>query len=855
MRTTTLQSYGGAVNLTANTILTSDDIDFAGNVSGSTFSLGFQTFTAGRNIELGTASGNPAMVLTAAEIAFLQNGFSSLNFGDAAMTGSILVTSAVTFLDATTMTVDGVGGGLIRLGGDITMNDSAGAATLVLGGPVQLDSNVTLASNGVGANGDITFTGAVNADNALNNRTLTVNTAGTTTFTEAVGGVQALGALTTDSGGTTRVGGNISISLLSAGGITFNDAVVLIGNSVMTAAGDIVFGGTLDADDDVNNRTLDITTSGVTRFSGIVGATEAIGNLTTSGPGTVEINAALTSAGAIVFNNAVVTNGAHITGGSVTFASTVDAAGANQDLVVTSTAGDIAFQGAVGGLTGFRDITTSATGGSNILTASLTALRNMTLGGATRIDNTLTLTAERLNFGGDVNANAGGIDLTITSTATSGAAASPLIVFGGSVGNTTAFSTLIFSAINMTDPAYASVVFRPLNPFNSDGSATTAITLNADTIDFGVGHRVLAVGNFTINAATALTIGDLSSAGNLNVTSNLITVRLRDGGRSETSPGSADNGVDLGADWVALGSITANGTLQFDNNGVISGSLPNGKVFSFAVGSGRSASGTATTGQAVTNLAVNGAFAQALFQSGGNILGLDLTAKTSFEQPPIAGLNPRIEIDTVSTPQPVSSELAEFMRSLDVSLKEEASLEDQLDSLIGRALYVDMADPEYASANERYRITRERLTTENVLPLRDTYRAIFQKQEGFDANGDPIFVDDIKRVRDTLATAWKSYKAQTTKADGKGFRSYLEADEANPENSAALEILRGIAVLFEQIDRLGLSDFEAQRPRNSIINRALSPDIGMNEAARQILRDAIAGEQFTDGEPMALMAP
>lgn len=855
INTSVLQTYGGAVNITANTRLVSDEIDFNGNVTGTGFTLAFETFTGGGNIEIGGAGGTGALDLTSAELAFLQDGFAGLTFGDASMVGSILVASSITLTDATTFLVDTGNGGTIRLAGDVTVNDSVNSATITFAGPVILEADVTIASTGVGANGDIIFGETINADLAANNRLLTINSQGAVTFTGAVGGVEALGGLVTDAGGTTRITSDISTG---TGNQTFNDDIVLLGNATLTG-NNVSFNGTINADDAVNNRDLIVNADGVIAFAEAVGATQSLNSLSTGGAGSVSILAAITTTGAQLYNNAVTINSSQLTGGSVTFGSTVDASAAGQDLLVTSTAGDIVYTGVIGGTTAFRDITSNAAATfANRLGGNVTADRNITLGGATVITNSITMTSERMSFGTTLDADAGGRSLTLTSTATTGSAATPLFRFGGSVGSTVAFQTITFSAVSFADPAFSTILFAPVSPFGGDGSVAFGnnISINADTIDFQDGHRITALANLTINAVD-LTVGDITSAGNLNINvSNMITIRVRDGGRSETAPGSADNGLDLGADWIALGSITANGAVQFDDGGVISGTLPGGRQFSLATGQGGVVSGTATAGFPATNLVLTRQFASALFNNGGNFLALDLTAKTTLDQPPIAGLTPRIEVDAVATPQPVTSELAEFMRSLDMSLKDELSIDDQLEALIGRALYIDMANPEHASAKDRYRVTRERLTTENVKPLRDTFRAVFQREDGVKDDGSPNYVDDSKRVRDTLGKAWKSYTTTTDKPDGIGFRKFLEADQANTDNSAALEILEGMSVLFDQIDRLGLSEFEAVRPKNSIINRALTPEIGTNDAARQILRDAVIGEQLEEEvEGMAMATP
>ena len=55
-------------------------------------------------------------------------------------------------------------------------------------------------------------------------QTLTVNTAGTTTFGGAVGGTTALTSLTTDAAGTTAINGG---AVTTTGAQTYNDDVTL----------------------------------------------------------------------------------------------------------------------------------------------------------------------------------------------------------------------------------------------------------------------------------------------------------------------------------------------------------------------------------------------------------------------------------------------------------------------------------------------------------------------------------------------------------------------------------------------------------------------------------------------------
>ena len=170
-----------------------------------------------------------------------------------------------------------------------------------------------------------------------------------------------------------------------------------------------------------------------------------------------------------------------------------------------------------------------------------------------------------------------------------------------------------------------------------------------------------------------------------------------------------------------------------------------------------------------------------------------------------------------------------------------------------------MANPNPYAADDRYpsgpyRVSRERLSLEVVQPVIDTYRAIFMKQDGQNDDGSTIWSDDSARVKSDLGKAWNNYKAAATKTDGLGFRLFLENDPGNPESAAALDTLNALRMLFQQIDQIGLSEFETRRPKSVIIGKALPDEIGADAAARATLMDAIMGEQPIlppEVEPMA----
>ena len=120
-------------------------------------------------------------------------------------------------------------------------------------------------------NGAVTFVKTLSGGHSL-----TVNTAGTTTF----GGAVSIASLETDAGGTTRIGGNVTTS--APAGQVFNDAAILTADAALSAgAGAISFARSLDG-----GFNLSVNTTGTATFGGKVGDGTPLASLTTDALGT-----------------------------------------------------------------------------------------------------------------------------------------------------------------------------------------------------------------------------------------------------------------------------------------------------------------------------------------------------------------------------------------------------------------------------------------------------------------------------------------------------------------------------------------------------------------------------------------
>ncbi|HWS26621.1 MAG TPA: MBG domain-containing protein, partial [Xanthomonadales bacterium] len=261
-----------------------------------------------------------------------------------------------------------------------TYND---AVTLTGGG------TRTFASTG---NNALAFNGTVDGGSAL-----VVNTTGTTTFAGAVGGTTALTSLTTNAGGTTSIGGNVT----TTGVQTYNDAVTLTGNAVLTGTtptfASTVAGGGFD---------LTLNFSGTTTVNGA--NFTGVRNLATGNGGTTQLTGTITTSGTQTYVDAVTLTGATTLAssgnGAIAFNSTVNGA---QTLAVNTT-GTTTFAGAVGGTAALTSLTTNAggttaiNGGSVTTTGAQSYGDNVSLGAPT----TLVTTANAsITANGSVAAN------------------------------------------------------------------------------------------------------------------------------------------------------------------------------------------------------------------------------------------------------------------------------------------------------------------------------------------------------------------------------------------------------------------------------------------------------------------
>lgn len=176
---------------------------------------------------------------------------SGLTVASASGTGSVLVT------DVGNLRLDGDSDNSGGANDVVTLSAAIGPGTT---GDLEFISNVRLAASLSLEGRNVRFSKKIDSDGTA--RSLTVNTAATgeTVFGGDIGSTNRLFTLTTDANGTTKLTGTTR----TTGTITFNDAVALTGDALVSAEGGlgVFFNGTIDTDSSSSAlRSLTVLTS------------------------------------------------------------------------------------------------------------------------------------------------------------------------------------------------------------------------------------------------------------------------------------------------------------------------------------------------------------------------------------------------------------------------------------------------------------------------------------------------------------------------------------------------------------------------------------------------------------------
>jgi autotransporter-associated beta strand protein len=588
-----------SANLTASGVISG-----AGSLTktgaGTLILTGSNTFSGGTTVDGGTLSVSSDANLGASTggvtldggtlqntAAFTLNHTLSLgaNGGTLQTDADLTVTQAI--IGAGSLIQNGAG--TLTLGGDVTT-----AGSQAYNGPVALGADIGMTSTG---GGDIGFGSTLDGAHAL-----TANTTGVTSF-GTVGGITALTSLTTNAGGSTALGGNVT----TTGAQTYNDAVLLGADIALSSsgAGSISFNSTVDG-----GHNLIVNTGGTTVFGGAVGGITALASLTTNAGGSTQLGGNVTTTGAQQYNDSVgLAANVTLTGSSVTFGSTVDG---SQALSVDAT-GAVNFFGAVGGTSSLSSLTVAGgTFNASDLTVAGPLSVTTSAGGITQSSgvftvlgtsnfnagpNAITLTSAGNDFAGAVSLSGGttaindsnaltlGILATAALTATSSGA---LNLGSGTVGGNLAAasnngSVTQSGSLSVSGTSTVNAGSGSITLTNAGNDFTGAVSLSGDntqvTDQNSLALGTLSTANLAAVSTGALNLGSGSVSGNLVATSNNGAINqsgaLAVGGSAAIDAGAAaitlNNAGNDFSGAVSLGNSGANNIAIADANALVLG--------------------------------------------------------------------------------------------------------------------------------------------------------------------------------------------------------------------------------------------------------------------------------------------
>ena len=542
---------GGGISITGGTLsgAAGDTLLGALTTSGPANTPG----TAGGGVTVNTGAGGGnitvAGTITTAGAALTSGAVAGNDGGNVNLTGANVTVAGINTSgsngrgvgnhgggDAGSITIDATGGTpTITLEGNLTATggDSTGNATVTAGNggavtlmdPVTLGANVIVdaqrgAGTAVQTSGNVWFQGAVNADSAANNRTLTINTGGTTEFDSAVGSVQSLLSLTTDNAGDAGEVTQLGSDVTTTGSQTYNDAVVQSGNVHLTGTA-LNVGPSWDAQS--HNLQLSFS-SGVT----VPGVFANVNNFISDGTGGTTLNGNFTTTGSQTYNNAV----------------TLGASGA-----LNGTTLDL------GGVTGNNHNLTLGNSGMATLGGSVIGVNQLTASGTGTLAVNNTISAASVNDSEATTLSGSSV------TTTGGQTYNNPVTLGNNVTLSSTGNGAV--ALNSTVDADNALNNRTLG-VNTGGTATFGNSVGALNPLGG-----LAVNGGTISLNGAVTVNNLGtvslvSPGNITIdfgiTAGTLTVHSGTDGSGNISFGNPGIIIDANTQSYQAGDGTGDGS-------------------------------------------------------------------------------------------------------------------------------------------------------------------------------------------------------------------------------------------------------------------------------------------------------
>jgi hypothetical protein len=554
-------SISGNINgATGNLILQGDELNFAGNISG-TGGLTIQPLTSTQAIQIGgTDSGsNSILDLTATKLNLLQNGFTSITIGDASSNGAITLAGNTTFNDPVTLQAPGETGSIDTTGGTLTGADDATITLLAnqaitTGDIINLGRQITLTSNssnisliGNVAASDVTLNAAsaVTQTQQISASGLELLGSGSYTLTHPANDITTLAANTTgavnyqDSNDFSIGIVNTTLGITTPSQLTLNARNAVTQTQQISASGlELLGSSSYTLTHPANDiTTLAANTSGAVNYQdsndfsiGTVNTTTAI---TTNGG-----NVALTSLLGTIDASAETINTSSIlgNGGRIDLSANTIKLGNIDTSSIAGSGGDISFIGNVNLTQPNTTITTTGSieGGGIIF--------NNALNGTMADAQNLTLNADTGN-----------------------------VTFTGAVGNNTSLGDL---RVNSTNNTQFNSSFSALSLATDTGGTTQ---LNGDVTTTGAngqryGDDITVVGNINLTSDEIDFGGTVAGTGNLTLQPFTTSQAIAISGTSDTGTSTLDlsasdiNALQNGFNSITIGREDSSGALTLDGN-------------------------------------------------------------------------------------------------------------------------------------------------------------------------------------------------------------------------------------------------------------------------------------------------
>lgn len=505
--------------------------------------------------------------------------------------------------------------------------------------------------------------------------------------------------------------------------------------------------------------------------------------------GSARLNANITSTAFQTYNGQTVVNGDRLLSGStMTFNSTLDGLGACDDTLTLN--GAAVFNGAVGDAAPLRSLTVNGT--TDLAGLRITTCLDQYYNGAFTLadDGSLVSTdAGIIRFGSTID---GAFDLS-AETAPGG-----LIVFTGDVGLTDQLVDIFLST------SYPSGV-RGIPLAATIIGQSEDLDIRARSFEVTPRDKFTILGNLDLQADQFVTIGDVVTSGDMEITAPTITLLRRPASDLLNFDGNLKS--DAGLDFVSGGDIIFSGNVVL--GGDAGGSnplfgLPGGSTFSVSLPGGATRVNSAASRTSLEQLT----FEETVLDQ--NVLLPEPTGPDDsfvFPVPETPELPDRVQPEVYDLA--LLSQLAINARGVDA--------ETSVGGMLGRLIYNDMADTPGASRP----MSATRFDIQAVMALVDAYTSVFGDDEA----------SQVAAINEAFNGALDSF-AQETGADEvrpDEFAGYLAAQ---PEQNEARAYAARLGEFVDKLERLGLPGDEYVLVRNQLLSPVAPEGLTPDEFAR-----------------------